>query len=203
MVYTKFHCLMLMLKYARKSGTNMEFKEETLSKEYVFRGKVIQVRCDKAKRADGLEVYREVVEHIGGVSVALENEEGKFCLVRQWRYAQEAVLLEFPAGKKEVGEDELTTAKREIQEETGYTGKDFYDLGYIVPTGAYDSEKIYMYYAKSDAYVGTHFDEDEYVEVAYYTLKELKEMILRNEIVDAKTIAMVFKIDALKSCGTL
>ena len=181
----------------------MDFKETPIDQEYVFKGNVIKVRVDHATRKDGMKLYREVVEHPGGVGIAMENEEGKYCLVKQWRYAQECVLLEYPAGKKELGEDPFACAKREIQEETGYTCKDFYDLGYIVPTGAYDSEKIYMYYAKADKFVGTNYDEDEYLEQVYLSLDEIKEMILRNEITDAKTIAMTYKIESLKKQGLI
>jgi len=82
----------------------MELKEKTLKKEYVYEGRIINVRSDTAEQPDGLIVPREVVEHPGGVGIALEDAEGKFFFVRQWRYAQYEETLEYPAGKKEKGE---------------------------------------------------------------------------------------------------
>ena len=122
----------------------MDLKEKQLSADYRFRGHIINVRVDEARMPDGQIVSREVVEHPGGVGIALEDEEGKFFLVTQWRYAQEQVTIEFPAGKREKGEDDLLTARREIIEETGYEGEDFVYLGSMIPTGAYDSEQIGM-----------------------------------------------------------
>ena len=57
---------------------------------------------------------RTLVEHPGGVGIALEDEDGTFFFVSQWRYAQSCVTLEYPAGKREKGEDDLAVAKREI-----------------------------------------------------------------------------------------
>ena len=97
-------------------------EEKTLAKSYVYEGNVVNLREDKAQIDDGQIVDRVVVEHPGGVGIALEDEDGKFFFVKQYRYAQSEVTLEYPAGKREAGEDDLNTAKREIVEEVGYEG---------------------------------------------------------------------------------
>lgn len=175
-----------------------EYEEKQLDSEYLYKGAVINVRRDRALLPDGQEAMREVVEHPGGVGIALEDEDGTFFLVEQWRYAQSEVLLEFPAGKKEPGEDPLTTAKREIIEETGWSGKDYEYLGELVPTGAYDSERIAMYYAKKDEYHGQHLDKDEHLNLTKMTLDELTADIVAGKIPDAKTVAMVFLLKERK-----
>ncbi len=176
----------------------MELKEKTIRKDYKFNGAIINVRVDDAETADGQEVKREVVEHPGGVGIALEDENGRFYMVTQWRYAQERILLEFPAGKKEKGEDHFKTAQREIVEETGYEGTDWHYLGEMVPTGAYDTEVIDLYYAKKGSFVGQHLDSDEAINVSMLTLEELTEKIINREIIDGKTIVMTFLIKELK-----
>lgn len=173
----------------------MKFFETKTSSQTVFQGRVFDISVDQVELENGMQVEREVVHHFGGVGIALEDENGKFYLVKQFRYGQQKELIEFPAGKKEVGEDSLSTAKREIQEEVGYTGKDFVHLGQMVPSGAYLSEVIDMYYAKADSYVGCHFDEDERLEIFTKSLDEIEEMILNHEIIDGKTIAMVHLIN--------
>ncbi|MCR5229227.1 MAG: NUDIX hydrolase [Solobacterium sp.] len=176
----------------------MDLKEKPVEQKYLFRGKIINLRTDRALAPDGCEVYREVVEHPGGVGIALEDEEGKFFFVTQYRYAQEGVFTEYPAGKKEPGEDPLETAKREIIEETGYEGKDFVYLGKMVPTPAYVTEVLDMYYARQGEYKGQHLDEDEKINLSKMTLEEVTEKIVRGEITDAKTITMTFLIREYK-----
>lgn len=180
-----------------------KLEEKTLSKNYVYEGNVVNLREDKAEIADGDIVDRTVVEHVGGVGIALEDEDGKFFFVSQFRYAQQEVTLEYPAGKREKGEDDLDVAKREVVEETGYEGKDWKYLGLMFPTPAYDSETIGMYYAKKGEYKGQHLDDDENINVSKYSLDEITEMIVNGEIHDAKTIGMTFLVKENKERGNI
>lgn len=178
-------------------------EEKTLAKSYVYEGNVVNLREDKAQIDDGQIVDRVVVEHPGGVGIALEDEDGKFFYVKQYRYAQSEVTLEYPAGKREAGEDDLNTAKREIVEEVGYEGSEWKYLGLMYPTPAYDSETIGMYYAKKGAYKGQHLDSDENINVYKYTLDEITDMIVKGEIHDAKTIGMTFLVKENKRRGII
>ena len=80
----------------------MELTEKTVSKNYVYRGKIITVRADDALRPDGKPCKRELIEHPGGACV-LYAEEGKILLVKQFRYPYGEVVCEIPAGKLERG----------------------------------------------------------------------------------------------------
>jgi len=176
----------------------MDKIEKKIDSKRIFDGKIINVRCDDVLLPNGEKGYREVVEHPGGVAIALENHDGTFYLVNQFRYGQQKTMWEFPAGKKEINEDPFITAKREIIEETGYSAKDFVYLGQMVPTGAYLEEVIDMYYAKADKFIGQHLDEDEFITLKKFTLDEIIDMCMSNEICDGKTIAMAFMIRELK-----
>ena len=175
-----------------------KFKEKTIEENMVYDGRVIKVRNDKVEIYNGKEVERELVIHPGGVGIAIENKEGKFYMVEQYRYGQETTMLEFPAGKKEIGEEPLETAKREVVEETGYEGTDFIYLGRIAPTPAYDTEVIDLYYTKEGEYKGQHLDEDEDIELYLLSLDEIIEKIVNGEIQDAKTVAMAFLVKEYK-----
>lgn len=181
----------------------MDLKQKRLSSDYKYRGKILNFRIDEAEMPDGQKVEREVVEHHGGVGIAMEDPEGKFFLVTQYRYAQEKIMIEFPAGKMEQNEDPLVTAVREIAEETGYAGKDFVYLGQMVPTGAYDTEIIHMYYARMGEYTGQKLDSDEFLNVSRMTLEELCDACVDKTIDDGKTLAMVFLISQMKERGML
>src|SRR6478735_6983242 len=94
--------------------------EETLRSERGFDGKLLHVRVDHVRLPSGRESVREVVEHPGAVAIVAVTERGEVILIRQWRHAAGAELLEIPAGTRETGEAPETTAGRELIEETGY-----------------------------------------------------------------------------------
>ena len=174
-----------------------------LTREEIFEGKILHIYKDTVEIDENLTVEREVVQHIGGVGIALEDTDGKFFFVKQFRYAQQEETLEFQSVKKEQGEEPLTTAKREIQEEKGYTGKDWTYMGKIYPTPAYDTEVIDLYYAKVDQYIGQHLDEDEQIQTYKYSLEELIEFIMEGKIPDAKTVSMAMFIREMKNRGQI
>ena len=72
--------------------------EKTVRKNYVYNGKIINVRCDDALAENGNPCFREVVEHHGGAAI-LAVEDDCVYLVKQYRYAYGQYLLEIPAGK--------------------------------------------------------------------------------------------------------
>lgn len=172
----------------------MNLHEKTVKQKKVFNGNLIDVRHDEVELPNGEVGHREVVEHPGGVAVAMCNAKGQYYMVSQYRYAQQKVMLEFPAGKLERGEDALEAAKREIVEETGMQGKNYTYLGSMVPTGAYLEETICMYHAEADSFQGQNLDADEFIQVSMKTIDECVEMIMNHDIEDGKTIAMTFMI---------
>ena len=170
--------------------------EKKVNSKTIYEGKVVTLTVDQILTDEGNEALREVVHHRGGCCIALQDpEDGKYFCVRQYRYAQGTEMLEFCAGKIEEGEDPAVTICRESEEELGYTVKDLKSYGYIVPTCGYSSEKIYLYSGIKGERVGTHFDEDEEIEEKKYSLEELKEMVCRGELYDAKTIALLWHLE--------
>ena len=168
--------------------------EKQIEREEIYKGKVIHVVKDKVVLDDNTIAIREVVIHNGGVCIALKDKD-YFYMVKQYRYSEGKEMLEFPAGKIEKGEDPDEAIKRESMEETGYSAKNIKKFGYIIPTCGYSSEKIHLYYGEVDEYVGQHFDVDERMTLEKYTFSQIKEMIRNGEIDDAKTIALVCKLE--------
>ena len=93
------------------------------------------------------------------------------------------------------------TGKRELKEETGAVGRDYCFLGELYPTPGYCEEIIYLYGCRVDKMGQTNPDEDEFVEVEAIPLGRAVEMVLRNEIPDAKTQVLVLKTDAFLRSG--
>ena len=166
----------------------MNLTEKTVKKNYIYRGKIVNLRCDDAELPDGKTCTREVVEHPGGAAI-LCVKDGKVALVRQFRYAYGEELLEIPAGKLNFGEDPMLAAKRELEEETGLLAERLDYLLTLYPTPGYTNEKIYIYRALGVKEGRQHLDEDEFLSVVYLPVEEVIEKIKCGEIKDAKTIA--------------
>ena len=141
----------------------MELTEKTLTREYIYRGKILNLRRDTAELPNGETAAREVVEHHGGVTIAAVTEDDELLFVRQFRYPQGELLLELPAGKLEAGEDPLSAAVRELREETGAEAARVYSLGWFYVSPGYTTERLYLYAAEGLTFHSQSLDADEFL----------------------------------------
>ena len=182
----------------------MNLTEKQLTKEYIFKGKVINLRRDTALLPNNATAIREVVEHNGGVCVAALTKDNEVLFVKQFRYPYMEEILEIPAGKRDsLNEDPLECGKRELKEETGATAKRFIPLGELYPTPGYCGEIIWMFAATELDFGDPNPDEDEFLEVTKIPLEKAVEMILNGEIKDAKTQTAILKLKLLKDNGEI
>lgn len=169
--------------------------EKKLNSKEIYKGKVIGVYLDEVLVDDVKPAKREIVTHRGGACIALRDDEGYYYLVRQYRYAIGKEMLEFAAGKLEEGELPEVTVLREAREELGLSVKQLKPLGSIIPTCGYCTERIHLYFGEADRFVGQQLDEDERIAIEKYTFKQLKEMARQGLIEDAKTLALLLRIE--------
>lgn len=165
----------------------MNLIEKTVKKNYVFQGKIINVRHDDAVLPNNQPCKREIVEHPGGACVLCVTEKGVL-LVKQYRYAYQECVYEIPAGKLEKGEDPMLAAARELEEEGGVKAGKLKLLHVIYPTPGYTNEKIYLYQAFDCTYCAAHLDEDEFLTAEFIPLEKVKQMLQNGELNDSKTI---------------
>ena len=171
----------------------MDLREQMVSSETIFEGKIIKVALDQARLPDGALAAREVVYHPGGVAVLALDEDNTVYLVRQYRYPIQQLLLELPAGKLDHGaeEDRLLGAKRELSEETGLEAAEWTYLGSTLASPGFCDEELHMYLARGLTRQRQHLDEDEVICVEAWSLEDLEEMIFSGKITDAKTVAAI------------
>ncbi len=182
----------------------MKLTEKQLTKEYVFNGKIINVRRDTALLPNDTTAIREVVEHNGGVCVAALTDQNEVLFVKQFRYPYMQEIFEIPAGKRDsLDEDPLECGKRELKEETGATAKQLIFLGELYPTPGYCGEIIWMYAALGLDFGECNPDEDEFLEVEKIPLDKAVEMIINGEIKDAKTQTAILKLKHLIDNGKI
>lgn len=175
----------------------MLYKEKLVKSDKIFEGKIIRVKVDTVEIAQNKNIAtREIVEHPGGVAIVAITNEGKVCLVKQYRRPFDDFLLEIPAGKLEWGEDHRECGIRELREETGYSADKFEYLGEFYLTPGFCNEKIHIYLAEGLTMGEKDLDENEFTQVCEYTFDELIDMIMKNEIKDGKTAIGIMKVYA-------
>lgn len=176
----------------------MDLFEKTIKKNYIYRGRIISLRCDEAELQNGKTVTREVCEHPGGVAVLPLTDKNEVILVRQFRYPYMEILLEIPAGKLDhKAEIPLECGRRELLEETGMISSELIDLGCIYPSPGFCDEIIYLYLAKDLTVGAANPDEDEFLQIVKMPFPRLRDEIMKGNVRDAKTVAAVFKVSNL------
>ena len=175
----------------------MDFTEKTVSSKDIYRGRIIHVKEDIVALPGGELAGRELVLHNGGVGVIAVDEDKNVLMVRQYRKPYDEMVLEVPAGKLEKGEDPKAAGLRELSEETGFSADKVEYIGKYYPTPGYCSEIISLYLAQDLSYTGQNLAPDEFVEVERIPLSTLVEMVMNNEIFDAKTAIAILKADKI------
>jgi ADP-ribose pyrophosphatase len=164
-------------------------RETLISSETIFSGRVVTLRLDTVRLADGSIATREVVAHEGAVAIVPFLDPETVLMVRQYRRAVDQVLLEIPAGTREKGEDPDECARRELVEETGYSAGTMTRLFEQFLAPGYSSERLIVYEARDLRPGVQKLDSDERVELESVPTHRMLEMIRKGEIRDAKTIA--------------
>ena len=166
---------------------------KVLSSTTVHTGKTITVKREEFDLPDGHTVERDIVLHPGAAVFIPQMPGGELLLVRQYRHSIRNMLLEFPAGTLNSGEDGLTCAKREIEEETGHRAQEWIDLGTLYPAPGFCNEVQFCYLARKLTPCSQNLDEDEILEVVSLTAPQVEEEIRKGVISDAKSISIFFK----------
>ncbi len=163
--------------------------ETRVSGRDVFHGKLLDVKQDTVRLPDGAEGLREYIVHPGAVMVIPVLPDGRLLLERQFRYPLARVLIEFPAGKLDPGEDPLTAARRELLEETGYRALRWRHLLDMHPVVSYSNEQIAIYLAEDLEKVAEAApDHGEFLETLVATRAEALAWMREGSITDAKTM---------------
>jgi ADP-ribose pyrophosphatase len=166
--------------------------EETLSSEELLKGHFLHVFRDVVKLPDGAITSREFVRHPGAVMIIpliFDSDGGvRVVLERQYRYPLGRVMVEFPAGKRDAGEDLQLCAQRELGEETGYSAAEWARAGVLHPVISYSTEFIDIWFARGLTLGAQQLDQGEFLEVMTASPDELLQWCRDGLVTDAKTL---------------
>lgn len=171
--------------------------EHPLTEDVAWTGRIFNVDRLHVKLPDGRTATRDVVRHPGAVAVVALTEDGRICLVRQYRTALARVTVEIPAGKLDPGEDPLECASRELLEETGMSAEKIAFLTTIATSDGFCDELIHLYMATGLEFSRSNPDADEFINVDLVPLGELVDAVLDGRIEDAKTVVGALLCDAI------
>jgi ADP-ribose pyrophosphatase len=166
----------------------MDGKPEVISSRERFVGRVFRVRTDEIVFPDGGDARLDIVEHRGSYAIVATPAPDTIVLVRQYRHAVGRELWEIPAGTAEPGEGLLEGALRELAEETGYRAAAARLLGSFYVTPGFCDEIMHLVHANELTPGETNLDEDERIVVQNFTIDEMRQLVRKGEIADAKTL---------------
>jgi len=174
-------------------------RETRVASQELLRGHFLHAMRDTVRLPDGKEASREYVIHPGAVMVVAELPDGRLVLERQFRYPVQSVMVEFPAGKLDPGEDSLACAQRELLEETGYTARQWARAGVLHPVISYSTEFIDIWFARDLTAGQRQLDAGEFLDVFSASADELLQWCRDGRITDAKTLTGVLWLQNLRS----
>ena len=171
-----------------KSNSDDHLIEHTLDHVELLKGHFLHAFRDAVRLPNGVTATREFVIHPGAVMIIAMRDDGRLVMERQYRYPVKQVMIEFPAGKIDLGEDRLVCAQRKLLEETGYRATEWAHAGVLHPVISYSTEFIDIWFARGLTQGQRQLDEGEFLDVFDATLDELLTWSRDGKLTDAKTL---------------
>ena len=176
----------------KPSSADPHLVEHTTEHTEVFKGQLLHAWRDQVKLPNGELAVREYIQHPGAVMIVplVANPQGEIEVVmeRQYRHPVGQVMLEFPAGKLDAGENPLACGQRELWEETGYVAQEWAVAGVLHPCIGYSNEVIHVHFARGLQATPRQLDDEEFLDVFCAKPAELFEWCRNGRITDGKTL---------------
>jgi ADP-ribose pyrophosphatase len=180
-------------------SSSLKLKARVLSSVEVYRGPAFWVTTDQVLEPGGIRGRRDIVRHSGSVVIMPVDDshaKPRVLLVRQYRHAAQQYLWELCAGridrvKNGKPENELSAAKRELLEETGFTAARWKRILTFYASPGFVAETMSIYLATGLRPGIAQPEEDEVIETKFFPLNLATRMVMAGKIHDGKTISGV------------
>jgi ADP-ribose pyrophosphatase len=174
-------------------------KETRIDSQIAYDGDFLKVQRDTVRLPDGRPTVREYIRHPGAVVILPLFDDGRVLLERQFRYPLDRVFIELPAGKIDPHEDPLACAKRELQEETGYTATDWKFVCTIHNAIAYSDEHLDLFLARGLTAGERRLDDGEFLETITASVADMLDWVRVGKITDVKTVIGAFWLEKIST----
>lgn len=158
----------------------------------VFTGRILTLNLERVRLPNGRVAELEIAHHPGGAAVVALDDEGRVCMLRQYRHAAGGWLTELPAGKIDGGEPPLECAQRELAEEAGVTARQWEKLGECFSSPGMLTEVLHLFLARGLAPADARPEEHEVFETRWIPLEEALKLAAGGELRDAKSLIGLF-----------
>ncbi|MBP9837499.1 MAG: NUDIX hydrolase [Proteobacteria bacterium] len=165
-----------------------------VNESLIYQGKRLAFKLLALRTPSDDVIEKELVVHPGAIVVVPKLNNGNYLLLHQYRYSLNNYIYEVPAGTIDDNETHLQCAKRELTEETGFSSSKMTFLGELYPAPGFCDEIQYCYLAEELIPKLGVRDEDELIEVKEFTKDEINQLILNNQLLDGKSIAVFYKL---------
>ncbi|MFC1743755.1 NUDIX hydrolase [Candidatus Riflebacteria bacterium] len=162
---------------------------KTHKKECLFEGRFVTIEKHIVDRGDGNHYDFEFI-HYNNEAVGIipfNEDKGEILLVKQYRYFAGDFFWEIPAGGIDSGESAVTSATRELIEETGYAAKIQHYFDFYPSVGGTD-QLFHIFLATNPQKLKKKADPLEILELSWFSYATIKEMILTTKIRDGLTL---------------
>lgn len=167
-------------------------KEKTLSSQWAYEGSFLKIKRDLVELPNGKTTSREYVKHPGASLTVPVFEDFTTLLIRQYRHPLGRIFWEFPAGKKDPGEDSQKTAERELFEETGLRARSWKWMTDIHPVIGYADEVIHLFLAQQISEHPRPENHEEFLEIHRVSFSDIEKLIRAHEFTDVKSLTAYF-----------
>ncbi|MDY6855312.1 MAG: NUDIX hydrolase [Thermodesulfobacteriota bacterium] len=157
-----------------------------------YRGRVFQLVTENITLTNGISLNIDIIRHPGAAAIIPFVKNDTVILIKQYRHAVGGYIWEIPAGTLDMGETAIGCAKRELVEETGYSGNKWQKLGEITPVPGYSDERIFIFLSTGLVYTKQKLEKDEVLDVHEVKFDDAINMIYQGEVQDSKTICGLF-----------
>ena len=173
-----------------------------LSSVRVHSGRIVTLDLDTVRFPNGTVGELEMIRHPGASAVLpfLDppgDPDPRVLLIRQYRHATGGYLWEIPAGCRDGDETPEATARRELQEETGYLAEHVERLTSVWTTPGFTDEVIHLFIATGLTLGTSALEADEVLAVHEKRWSDVLDMVRNGTLMDTKSLNAILFVEAL------